>query len=526
MRIPVQISAHLARLSVFRNMLPATGDSVAPVSKEMSRWFADLPADKPLKVIDSLAGRVLEISTHPGSASRKFRQLEQIIGYTEPMLKRLEQQLDHCRLPLDSASKLAANSSDHLLKNLSEAYMHVVQALDKSMLRRRLYGRVFITSILRSAQLIHRRAMVAHRAHTPGSPRRWKLFRKLLAMASKHGLAQRVSESRGPDTLEQVIVRDCLMSLCDPVNLDSSELGRVRFYVERFGHLARLTSDLPPTADLGPGLFVFSDSPRGPTQLKTDQTLEEKEYLLDCRPLIARATQQLSGLRQGLHATKLGLPMVANEASYAFMLSRCTEQWSEAKSRRHIRQDYQPLAELVSGFDPIRNFLTSAAFRRRQSDKLEGVGKGLSVTSEWRILDQSRSGFGLRQASEHTRPVSVGEVVAMRPLERSNVHICIVRRVRSLDDKDCELGLERLSGSGMPTSVDKTLRDGHTQGVPVLFLPRVQCFDGGPGLLAPVGDVTTGMSLLIPQQDGDVRFEVAGTSERLASCELIQLRRV
>jgi hypothetical protein len=514
----------MARLSLLKNILPAGGDTVSPVSREMSRWFADLPADKPLKVIDSLAERVLEISVSTSSANRKFRQLEQIIGYTEPMLKRLEQQLDQCRLPIDSASKLAANTSDRLLKNLSEAYMHIVQALDKSMWQRRLYGKIFAIAILRSAQLIHRRAMVAHRAHTPGSPRRWKLFRKLLSMAQKHELVNHPIDSRHPETLEQVVVRDCLMSLVDPVNLEPSELGRVRFYVERFGHLAQLTTESP--AEQAKAMFVLTDSPRGPTQLSTGQTLQEKEYLLDCRPLIERGTQQLSGLRQGLHATKLGLPMVANEASYAFMLSRCLEQWTDAKSRRHIRQDYQPLAELVSGFDPIRNFLTSAAFRRRKSDKLEGIGKGLSVASEWRILDQSRSGFGLRQASEHTRQISVGEIVAMRPLERSNVHICIVRRTRSHDVKDCEVGLERLSGSGMPISIDKKLPDGHMHAVPVLLLPRVQCFDGGPGLLAPVGDVNKGMSLLVPQQDGDVRFEVTGTYERLASCELIQLRRV
>lgn len=525
MRIPARISARMARLSLLKNLLPTNGESVAPVSKEMSRWFAELPTDDPLKVIDSLAQCVLDISVSAASITRKFRQLEQIVGYTEPMIKRLEQQLDQCRLPIDSASKLAANGADHLLKNLSEAYMHIVQGFDKSMVQRRLASKVFAASLLRSAQLIHRRAMVAQRAHTPGSPRRWKLFRKLLGIAHKHEFINYASDARHPETLEQVIVRDCLMGLCDPVNLESSELGRIRFYIERFGHLAQLSTDVPSEKEYT-ALFIFSDSPRGPTQLTAERVLEEKEYLLDCRPLIARAAQQLTGLRQGLHATKLGLPMVANEASYAFMLSRCVEQWSEAKARRHIRQDYQPLAELVSGFDPIRNFLATAAFRRRKSDKIEGVGKSLSVASEWRILDQSRSGFGLRQASEHTRPVAIGEIVAMRPLERSNVHICIVRRARNLDDTSCELGLERLGGTGMPTSIDKKLPDGHTQAIPVLLLPRVQCFDGGPGLLAPVGDVKPGMSLLVPQQDGDVRFEVDGSFERLASCELIQLRRV
>ena len=522
MRFPTRF----ARLNILKDMLPAGGQTVSPASREMSRWFADLPADKPLAILDGLASRVIEVSTGSASPRKRFRQLEQILSYADAPLKQLERQLDQCRLPLDSASKQAAAGADKLLKNLSEAYLHVLQAIDGSVLQRHINGKLLALSILRAGQLIHRRAQVAQRAHTPGSPRRWKLFRKLLSMAWRHELRNHAPEPRNTDTLEQIIVREALMHLCDPTRMESAELSRMRFYIERFGHLAELGGDLPAASDRGKSLFVFSDSPRGPSALKADQELQEKELLIDARELVARASQQLTGLRQGLHATKLGLPMMANEASYAFMLARGVEQWSEARARRHIRQDYQPLAELVSGFDPIRTFLATSAFRRRDSDKLQGIGNGLSVASEWRILDQSRSGFGLRQASAHTNPVAAGEIVAMRPLERSNVHICICRRTRSADNNESELGLERLAGSGMPISIEKTLKDGNMHSIPVLLLPRVQSFDGAPGLLAPIGDVSAGMSFLVAQRDGNVRFEVVAVQERLASCELIQIRRV
>ncbi|GAB4062578.1 hypothetical protein GCM10028811_31960 [Uliginosibacterium sediminicola] len=523
--LDIRLPPRLARFGFLQSVLPAVSFSIAPSTREMSSWVAGLPAEQPLVVLDSLAERAKAVAHSSVSPSRRFRQLEQLAQHAEPLLKRLEAQLDACRLPLDSASKAAANTADRLLKSLSEAHLHIVQTIKPSSIQRRLHGKTFAMAMLRAAQLINRRSAVVHRAHAAGSPRRWKLLRKLLEIGEQYALLNQPAIPGSSDTLEQAIARECLMSLCDPASLENSELGRIRFYIERFGHLAKLRKEVSLFEDTSAGLFVFGNGPRGPSQLRADQVLGDKERVLDCRELLARARHHLAGLRQGLHATKLGLPMVANEASYAYMLSRCVEQWSEAKTRRHTREDYLPLAELVSGFDAIRQFLSSTAFRRRESDRLQGAGAGLSVASEWRILDQSRSGFGLRQASAHTLPVSIGEVVAMRPLERSHVHICVTRRLRH-EDEGCNIGLERLSGSALPTLIEKTLADGSTHSIPVLLLPRSVCFDGGPAMLAPHDDVTVGMVLRVAQREGDLRFRLEGVSERLASCELWQLTRI
>lgn len=514
----IRIPARLARLNILQGVMG--GHSMAPASREMSRWFAELPAEKPQVVIDSLAQRVSEITHSTVAAGKRFRQLEQLLGYADPILKELERQLDQCRLPLDSNSKQAAAGADKLLKQLAEAYVQVVQAIEASMLQRHLHSKFIGLGLLRAAQLVDRRAQVDHRAHSPGSPRRWKLLRKLLFMARKQGLINHAADPHSPDTIELVILRSSLVALCDPSNLESGELSRVRFYIERFAHLVTLGSEAPPAHERMTGLFVFSDSPRGPTQLRADQELESRELLLDVRPLLERAQSQLAGLRQGLHATKLGLPMVANEASYAFMLARCIEQWSEAKARRQLRSDAQPLAELVSGFDPVRQFLTSAVVQRNQNKRR------ISVMNEWRIVDQSRTGFGLRQASPHTRPIAVGDLVVMQPMERDKPHVCVVRRSRMHEGKEHEVSIERLAGTALAISVDKTLPDGHTHAIPVLMLPRVQCMDGAPGLLAPVGDLKRGMRVTVEQREGNLHYEIMDIFERLASCEMFALRRV
>lgn len=524
--LDMRLPARLARLSFLQAVLPSGSHSVAPLSRELSRWFADLPVDKPLNVLDSLTQRATTIALATESPSKRFRQIEQIIGHAEPLLKRFETQLDQCRLPLDTASRHASEACDRLLKALSEACVKIVQAMDASPLQRHLHGKIFGAALLRAAQLIHRRAAVAQRARAHGSPRRWKMLRKLLLLAEQYNLHRTPAFDHDATTLEQVVVRDCLLALCDPASLEGGELSRLRFYIDRFGHLATLSAETPAPEDLGSGLFVFSDAERGPSRLKPGQALLPKERLLDCRQLIDRVQQQLAGLRQGLHATKLGLPMVANEASYAFMLMRCAEQWSDSRSLRKMKQDYQPLATLITGFDPVRQYLASGAWKSLQNGRPRLPGATPAVACEWRIFEQARTGFGLREAGPHTLPINVGELVAMRPLERASVHVSIVRRARNLETTGKEISLERLSGTAIPNAIEKKLSDGNVATVPVLLLPRVQCFEGNPGVLAPPGDLKPGIRIVVEQREGKVTFEVVAIVEKLASCELAQLKRV
>ncbi|MFT3736859.1 MAG: hypothetical protein QM776_17920 [Rhodocyclaceae bacterium] len=524
--IAMRLPARLARLSFLQAVLPSGSHSVAPLSRDMSRWFADLPSDKPLVILDNLTQRAASIASSSESPSKRFRQIEQMLNHAEPLLKRFETQLDQCRLPLDTASRHASEACDRLLKALSEACVKIVQAMDGSALQRHLHGKIFGAAILRAAQLIHRRAAIAQRARSAGSPRRWKMLRRLLLLAEAHNLSRIPAFDHDTDTVEQVVVRDCLLALCDPASLEGAELSRLRFYIARFGHLATLSAETPAPEDLGPGMFVFSDAERGPGKLKPGQALLDKERLLDCRQLVDRIQQQLAGLRQGLHATKLGLPMVANEASYAFMLTRCAEQWSDSRSSRKMKQDYQPLATLITGFDPVRQYLSSGAWKSLQNGRPRVVGAIPAVACEWRIFEQARTGFSLREAGPHTLPINVGELVAMRPLERASVHLSIVRRARSHETTGKEISLERLCGTALPHTIDKKLPDGNIQTLPVLLLPRVQCFEGNPGLLAPHGDLKPGVRITVEQREGNVTFEVVAVVEKLASCELAQLKRV
>ncbi|HEX5127150.1 MAG TPA: hypothetical protein VFW00_10460, partial [Rhodocyclaceae bacterium] len=327
------------------------------------------------------------------------------------------------------------------------------------------------------------------------------------------------------DTIERIVIHTALMALTDPATLGGKELARLRFYTERFGHLAQLKAKAPRPGDRAMGLFLLSSSSQGPKRFKAEHRLRSSETVLDCRPLLAQVQKHLSGLRQGTPPPKLGLPLEAKEPAYGFMLARCIEQWSEPRTRRDGRNKLQPRADLVAGFDSVRHFLATAAFQRRRSDSLEGVGKGLSVSSEWAIVDQSPSGFGLRHLSGNAGSITVGELVAMRPAESSSVYICVARRARSISTTELELGLETLCQQGVPASMNKTMPKGQQIAVPVLLMPKVAKLNGGPGLIAPIGDVKPGMFMVIPHKGKMVRLEAVSTVERLLSCELVQLKK-
>lgn len=508
-------------MAPLKNLIPGRlrSDSEGFTPEEQSRWFNELQHDQPQAVAEQLAQRVRRLQhARPGPRAR-FKALEQLLSQAEPSIRQLERMLDGSKLPLSSSARQAAASADRLLKQLAEAYCDLSLNFGDS-LERLLFRRAFEMAALRAVQLIHRRAMVAHRAYSSGSSRRWSQFVALLSAARRHRHAHHTPDRTSKDTVENMVKQSCLMALADPTALESTDLAHLRFYVERFGHLCKLADTAP---DFGPGIFLLDDSTRGPRRLKREHKLLPSEKVLDCRPLLEALKQQIAALRRGESPARLGLPLAANDSAYVFMLARCVEQWSEPRIRRHNRSKSLPHADLVVGFDPVRNFLASEAARRRQAGQADELDVVAASTTEWEIVDQSPAGFGIRLIEGQINTIAVGELVALRPQEGSEVFLCVTRRARNVTGGEFELGLELISNHAAPATMNRTLANGQTRPVPVLLLPRVAQLNGASGLIAPIGDVSAGMSMVVPGKDAQVRLEAVSTAERLASCELVLL---
>ncbi|MGC3965446.1 MAG: hypothetical protein QM803_19580 [Rhodocyclaceae bacterium] len=487
----------------------------------VTQWLEAQPQDQPVLLIENLIQRVKSIRKQGDNPRSQLKQLEQLLGHADPVLRRIERSLDQCKLPLDANTKASALQCDRLLKNFTEAYIALARALADKWLRV-MHRHAHTLAILRAAQLCYRRAMVAHRAHAAGSTRRWAQLHALLRIARQNGFADQRLDSSSHDTVANVYIHTALIALLDASSLGGTELGRARFYVERFGHHARIIDESPSPGERIEGLFILSDSSRGPRRLKADYTLQQGELILDCRPLIAKTAKHLAGLRKGMEPARLSLPMDARDPAYGYMLSRCMEQWSEPRSRKDARKKSAQIADLVTGFDSVRHILATAAFKRSRSESFDGIADGMPLASQWSVVDHSSSGFGLRFAGGHAAPISIGELIALRPAGTDTVFVCATRRVRHGSNGEVEIGLEVLSDQAAPASMARPMGK-KTVSIPVLLMPKVARLDGSPGLIAPMNDVAPGMTLEVPHRGRPVQLEAREAVERLSSCELIPL---
>ncbi|MFT4174000.1 MAG: hypothetical protein QM639_15650 [Rhodocyclaceae bacterium] len=490
----------------------------------VTQWLEAQPQDQPVLLVENLVQRVKIARKDNTNLRRQLKQLEQLLAHADPVLRRMEKSLDQCHLPLDSATRTTALNADRLLKNFIEAYIALSRKLGLKWFKL-MYRQAHMLAVLRATQLCYRRAMVAHRAHASGSTRRWAQLQALFMVARQQGFARHPADAASSDTVERVYVQTALVALLDPASLGGADLARVRFYVERFGQHAQVIDLVPAVGDRAEGVFVLSDSSRGPRRLKADHQLLDREAILDVRPLIAKTAKLLAGLRKGTEPARLSLPLEARDPAYGYMLARCVEQWTESRARKDPRNKTRQMAALVSGFDSVRHFLATAAFKRSRSDSLDGIGEGLAGASQWEVVDHSASGFGLRFASGHAAPLGQGELVAVHPSASQSVFLCATRRVRTNADGTVELGLEILSDQGSPASMSKPMGRGIVN-VPVLLMPKLTRLEGAPGLIAPIGDVRPGMALDVPHKGKITRLEAIEAVERLATCELIHLRKL
>lgn len=510
-------------MAPFKNLLPGRLRSEAEgfSPDEQSRWFNDLPQDQPLEVAEQMTLRVRKLQHQRPGPRATFKTLEQLLSQSEPTIRQLERSLEGARQPLSQQVRNAAGRADRLLKQLGEAYydlaLHFGDAMERLLLRR-----AFETASLRAAQMIHRRAALAHRAGSSGSSRRWGQFVALLASAQAHKHAHHRPDRTSKDTVENVIKQASLMALADPVNMEASELAHLRFFVERFGHLCSFSDSAP---DFGPGIFLFDESARGPRRLRRDHQLKPGDKVLDCRPLLETIKQQITALRRGETPTRLGLPLAAGDSGYVFMLARCVEQWSEPQIRRHNLSRTQRNAELVVGFDPVRHFLATEALRRNHGGKADQPGRSGPPSTEWNILDENPAGFGIQLVEGKVGAIALGELVALRPHDEDEIYLCVTRNARNVTGGDFELSLELVSKLCAPATMTRQLANGQTQPVPVLLLPHAPQLNGAPGLIAPIGDVSPGMSIVAPGPDQTVTLEAIQPAERLVSCELVLLNK-
>jgi hypothetical protein len=476
-------------------------------------WIEELPVDQLQNCCTSVFARLPSLAGSTLPCDERFDLLERLSEQLVPVLTALETETFS-----ETAPPSCGQMAERLLIRLSEAYAALIFALRPS-LRSAAPDRNTRTAALRCGQYAYRRALLACRLHHALDSDYWTLPTQLYLVARDARFHDTVLDEQTSDSVTRFLTRILLLILSDPQTLSGEQIEQTRFYIERYGQLARITPPSEWTGD-DEGWFLAwpSDGALRP-MLGSRQVQPEvlDRLLLDTHPLLARLDIQREELAVGNSPTRLGLPRHARDEDYQHLLDKLRQKWSRPHLRQTRRYPLRPHATIVVGFDEVRKAVKLSAN--------SGAGDGEIHGEEWEIADRSATGFRIEQVALEPTRVGIGELVGLAAHEGSGLSLTIARRTRRRYSHDQELGLELLGGCGLATGFTPPPDEANTSPapIPLIFLPKVPRLDNAPGLIAPLDEVTQGIELNLPLHGQHVRFEALERVERFAHCELIRL---
>ncbi|MBB4011951.1 hypothetical protein [Niveibacterium umoris] len=488
-------------------------------------WMDGLPLDRPLICCETIVSRLrAAISTIIAPADR-YEAMERLLDHVSPMLARLEAVPDgRAGSSRDVRETIAI--LDRALERLAMTFAEIAINEARARPDRRFQVPKFCRmAALRACQIAHRRVLLACRGYNELNGGHWRVLAELYLAASSRGFENIALDSNTGDTIGRFFARTLLLVLADPHHLSRANLEHVRFYIERYGHLALIRTRSDWTGDAEgwfPAWPAHGDIRR---PVRRDELVRgEADLLLDVHPLLTKLDAHCDGLTAGTSPTRLGLPLIARDPEYRRLLGKLRTCWGTPPQRRHLRRRAHPSAALVFGFDQTRQLMKRIAGKRQAA--ASEVMPAFPCT-EWAIVDRSDEGLKLHQESEDPNAVEVGELVALSQREDGEVHLAVVRRTLHRNSHETEIGVQLMCGPGIAARFKPPSRDARGRerdSIPIIFLPRVPAIGDTPALLAPLDQVEPGLIVALPHRNGVARFEATARVERLSGCELIGLK--
>ncbi|MEZ5615966.1 MAG: hypothetical protein R3E35_12215 [Rhodocyclaceae bacterium] len=463
------------------SLLPEGGQAFAAgLHPEMLRaWLASLAGAPP----EEAAAAIREQLQRPGASSgvrARLKMLDILADETRRITAAFEAGLDQARHPLPAAQQHKVVVGNDLLKAHARGYRTVAGRIRAGW--RRWGNADLLPGALASAMEMERRRLVlAYRAYAPGSKSAWHSLHQLYRMARDAGTATGEAPLAAGRSPRLLYLKTILLGLAEPVQLAPGELDRVRFYLDRFAGLAELR-DLTffhgePAP--GEGCFLIRRNADGPGRsLRKWHNIErhDGDLLLDCTPLLKTLRSQIDALEHGVLPSKIGLPSVAHRPQYLVMLRNLLALWSTPPLRRFPRQHFKPRVELAVGLDDLWSLLSGTTLKRRRDDSCDQEAGAIEL-SEWSVSNESPTGFALQYLSGECSALSVGALVGVRSPDRSQVHLCLVRRLVSGESRRTALGLQKYAPFAVPTTISWSGSAASRPPARAIVLPHVPSLD-------------------------------------------------
>jgi cyclic-di-GMP-binding protein len=491
-------------LQSLRNWIPFSAPEAEDAEAAALRQWLDRHAHASAgKIAIGLANRVPVLAAKQKNLHMRVHLLDMFLEAAEGILASIEDEICRASLPLPSEVQANALAADNLVKALASSYGAVVSAIESRRLGTGL-SHLLQSTIQNTMRLIARRQALAYRAYAYPSPGSWLQLHQFHAIARARNLALTTKDGRN---IEDIYVRSLLLALADPTKRSRNDLDTIGGCIDSLLPLAHLThlSSLGEQDRKSKSLFLLQASEGcGSRPLSKVTSLPPIDALaLDTREVVAELTRNLRRPNPTVHCPPE-------------LVESMIHMWSSPPTRRFTRSRVKPKADLVSGIPSVAKYLQSA-FTRRQSDTPNHPSMPVS---EWYIVNESPDGFGLRYSRGDPGSFDVGDLVGVRPRERSRVHICLIRRVSNSGHGRFELGVQELSPLALPIPL---AADPNSNARDAILLPRLPGFGNVSGLAAPAGILFSGGEVIWSRNNLSFRHQLGRRIEGNHRTELFLL---
>ncbi|MBS1188342.1 MAG: hypothetical protein H6R10_134 [Rhodocyclaceae bacterium] len=458
--------------------------------KSILEWLARAHSPDGLEDASGLRRLLLALRATSLPVEQRLKLLDPLYDYAAKLVVSQFPSLHQVTLPVSRQTRQLVRAIQDVLEILAQDYLDAQVADPETAAQ----ARPPIDSLRPTMQCLSWHLTISHLVAAPTGAGIWQQLHSTFRICRRLGLDQ-IEGPAGASRIERIYLSSLLLSVVQPASFTSQELEFIGQYIDHSAQGIEISSEAPPGHE---GIFwIDSDRDSPPHALARRVPPPETPVLyFACDTIARRAADHLAALEGGHAATDLDLPPFADSPAGHGVLKRLIDFWGHPAKRKFPRRRQSYRADLCAGLDRLWQLLQSPSLPP-------------SASSEWMITNESPDGYAMMHVAGATEQLRVGDIVALQPRrgEASSLlpwQICIVRWALSENPEHIELGLQVLSGQGIPARLALPHCPDNARNGAALLLPKAPPLRPSPALVAPtglVGDWSQKLILVVEQDN-------------------------
>jgi hypothetical protein len=311
--------------------------------------------------------------------------------------------------------------------------------------------------LLRAMEFLAAGLRASYKSYTPVPPGMWAEMHQLYLHAEREGLARESGDPESKATLFDAYVEALMLSLTDPYRLVQGEADKIVAQVRNMRGIVTLGQARPATK---PGAHFLvpcdTDKPPKPLQSANDDAGGPNWRLLDANPLVDKLMLRKQAMETGNVSATMSR-MVGPDG--LALIGRLATLWGDPPKRTSRRNPMETTVAICVGLKAVSHYISTEA-RIDPAAEQEALRTGITMplpalptddasqpipVFEWDVVNQSAGGLKVRRMDATQQPISVGEIVGIKFVDRARWTVAAVRWITMFDEGGMEFGVQFLA---------------------------------------------------------------------------------